>query len=118
MLSSKQKRKARQKRLVVQPWIASDRWLQLACIIAELRKEDTDLEALENFKRMPQEMYGEILIRVAPRISKEHTWRRAPIESGIELALALQYLSCELPCNRCAFAAYRVHARFYPFATR
>ena len=37
--------------------------------MAELRREDT--EACENFMRMPQAMYDELLARVTQRISKK-----------------------------------------------
>ena len=45
--------------MVVWPWLVNDRWLQFGAydqLIAELRREDTDLEVFLNFKRMPPEM--------------------------------------------------------------
>ena len=68
------KEKKRQaKKILVRPWLANDKWLQFGIydqLIAELRRENSDLEAFENFKRMPPEMYWKILTRVAPQIKK------------------------------------------------
>ena len=67
---NKKGKKSQVKKMVVWPWLTNDRWLQFGIydqLIAELSsREDTDLEAFINFKRMPPEMYGDILTRVAP----------------------------------------------------
>ena len=89
---NKKEKKSQVKKMVVRPWLANDRWLQFGIydqLIAEFRREDTDLEAFINFKRMPPEVYGDVLTRVAPRISVKIGWWRAPIEPGMKLALAL-----------------------------
>ena len=62
-------------------WLGPDRRRQFGLydqLMTELRREDT--KAFCNFMRMPTEMFDEILERVGPRITKQHTFYRAPIE--------------------------------------
>ena len=60
-------------------------------LMVELRREDQT--EFINFMRMPPEMFNELLERVGPRISKERTWSREPIEPGVKLAITLSYLA-------------------------
>ncbi len=60
-------------------------------LLVELRNEDT--ASFINFMRMPPEMFDEILARVGPRITKQHTRYREPIEPGLKLALTLRHLA-------------------------
>ena len=46
-----------------------------------------------NFMRMPTEMFDEILDRVGPRIAKQHTFWRAPLDPGMKLAITLRHLA-------------------------
>ena len=95
--------------MVVRPCHANDGWLHLDIydqLTVELGGEGTYLEVLINFKRMPLKLYGDILTRIATRISIKHPWWRAPIELGVDLALALRHLHCELLRYHCAVDTY------------
>ncbi|KAJ8019719.1 Protein ALP1-like [Holothuria leucospilota] len=59
--------------------------------MVELRREDTT--AFTNFLRMPPAMFDELLTRVGPRITKQRTYYRAPIEPGMKLAITLRHLA-------------------------
>ena len=50
-------------------------------LMVELRNEET--ASFKNFLRMPTEMYDEIVARVGPRITKQHTRNREPLEPGL-----------------------------------
>ena len=60
-------------------------------LMVELRREDP--VSFRNFLRMPPEMLDEILTRITPRIAKEHTWFRPPLEPGMKLAVTLRHLA-------------------------
>ncbi|XP_014671429.1 PREDICTED: uncharacterized protein LOC106812148 [Priapulus caudatus] len=60
-------------------------------LLVELRNEDR--ASFHNFMRMPPEMFDELLARVGPRITKEHTSCREPLEPGLKLALTLRHLA-------------------------
>jgi hypothetical protein len=59
--------------------------------MVELRNEDQ--RSFKNFLRMPPEMYDELLQRVGPRITKQHTRYRPSLEPGLKLALTLRHLA-------------------------
>ncbi len=59
--------------------------------MVELRREDP--QEFKKFMRMPPAMFDEILERVKPRITKQHTWYRAPLEPGLKLTLTLRHLT-------------------------
>ena len=42
---------------------------------------------------LPTEMFDEILDRVGPRIAKQHTFWRAPLDQGMKLAINLRHLA-------------------------
>ena len=60
-------------------------------LLLELRTEDQ--RGFKNFMRMPPEMFDELLDRVGPRITKQQTWLRKPLEPGLKLALTLRHLA-------------------------
>ena len=60
-------------------------------LMVELRNEDP--AAFHNFLRMPPAMFDELLERVGPRITKQYTFYRDPIEPGLKLALTLRHLA-------------------------
>ena len=60
-------------------------------LLVELRNEDQ--QCFKNFMRMAPEMFDELLARVSPRITKQHTWYRQPLEPGLKLALTLRHLA-------------------------
>ena len=49
--------------------------------------------SFRNFLRMEPDMFDELLKRMGPRIMKQHTRCRAPLEPGLKLALTLQHLA-------------------------
>jgi len=57
----------------------------------ELRNEDE--ASFANFLRMHPAMFDELLARVGPRITKQHTFYRDPLEPGMRLALTLRHLA-------------------------
>ena len=60
-------------------------------LLVELRNEDQ--ASFINFMRMPPEMFDELVARVGPRITKQNTCYRQPIEPGLKLALTLRHLA-------------------------
>ncbi|KAK7093419.1 hypothetical protein V1264_007179 [Littorina saxatilis] len=66
-------------------------------LMVELRNEDH--ASFTNFLRMSPAMFDELLARVGPRITKQYTFYRDPLEHGMELALTLRHLASEnKPC--------------------
>ena len=59
--------------------------------MTELRLEDE--QSFFNFVRLEPRMFDELLQRVGPRITKEHTNFRAALEPGLKLAITLRYLA-------------------------
>ena len=60
-------------------------------LMVELRNEDP--ASFQNFLRMPPDMFDELLTRVGPRITKQHTFYRDPLHPGLKLALTLRHLA-------------------------
>ena len=60
-------------------------------LMVELREEDT--ASFKNFLRMPPEMFDELVRRLTPRLRKQHTNYRAPIEPAMKLAITLRHLA-------------------------
>ena len=60
-------------------------------LMVELRNEDT--ASFKNFLRMPTDMYDEFVARVGPRITKQHTWYREPLEPGLKIVITLRHLA-------------------------
>ena len=57
-----------------------------------------------NFMRMPTEMFDEILDRVGPKIAKQHTFWRAPLDPGMKLATLSYILHQEPSIEICSLA--------------
>ncbi len=60
-------------------------------LMVELRREDP--VAFKNFLRMDTEMFDEMLERLRPRITKQLTWMREPLDPGLKLAITLRHLA-------------------------
>ena len=60
-------------------------------LMVELRNDDT--RSFKNFMRMPPAMFDEIVQRLTPRITKETTNWRAPLDPGLKVALTLSHLA-------------------------
>ena len=89
-----QNRRRRRRRLWCRAWLGSDRRRQFGLydqLMTELRREDQ--KSFVKFMRMQPEMFDEILERVGPRITKQYTFYRAPIDPGMKLAVTLQHLA-------------------------
>ena len=77
------RRRRRQRRWWSRAWLSPERRLEFGLydqLMIELRREDQ--RSFMNFLRMPTEMFDEILERVGPRIAKQHTFWRAPLDPG------------------------------------
>ena len=74
------------------PWINRREQLgQYHTLMRELRREDPS--EFINFLRMPPEMYDFLLERLRPRITKQTTWYRQPLEPGLKLAITLRHFA-------------------------
>ena len=60
-------------------------------LLVELRREDQ--MAFKNVFRMPSEMYDELVQRVGPRITKQRTWYREPLDPGLKIAITLRHIA-------------------------
>ena len=90
------RRRRRRRRIVrqlwVRQWIARRPELGLYDrLMVELRNEDP--RAFHNFMRMPTQMFDEIVARLTPRLTKETTNWRAPLEPGLKVAITLRHLA-------------------------
>ena len=80
------------RRFWVRPWILRRPELGLYHrLMVELRNEDPT--CFQNFMRMPPAMFDEIVERLTPRIRKETTNMREPLEPGLKVALTLRHLA-------------------------
>ena len=85
------RRRERRRRNWVRPWIGRRRHYGIYDqLMVELRNEDH--ASFINFLRMPPAMFDELLARVGPRITKQYTFYRDPLEPGMRLALSLLLL--------------------------
>ncbi len=90
----RRRQRGRRRRFWFRPWLGPERRRQFGLydqLMVELRAEDP--KSFCNFMRMPPEMFDEILLRIGPRITKQHTWFRAPIKPGMKLAITLRHLA-------------------------
>ena len=88
----RRRRRRRRRQFWVRPWIG--RRVEFGMydqLMVELRNEDQ--KSFKNFLRMPPQMFDELLGRLGPRITKQHTSYRAPLEPGLKLALTLRHLA-------------------------
>ena len=83
---------ATRRRCWCRPWISRREQLgQYHTLMRELREKDP--QEFINYMRMPPEMYDYILERVGPRIEKQKTWLRQPLEPGLKLAITLRHFA-------------------------
>ena len=91
----KTKKKSRRKRSVwTRPWLSVGRRRSFGLydqLLQELRREDK--KTFRNFMRMPPEMFDELLERLRPRITKQMTFYREPLDPGMKLAITLRHLA-------------------------
>ncbi|VDI62072.1 Hypothetical predicted protein [Mytilus galloprovincialis] len=87
------RRRRRQRRWWTRPWLSPERRCSFGLydqLMTELRWEDR--QSFVHFLRMPTEMFDEIL-QVGPRIAKQNTFYRNPLEPGLKLAITLRHLA-------------------------
>ena len=88
----RKKRRRKRRGIWMRSWIGRRRQFGMYDqLLVELRNEDQ--QCFKNFMRMALEMFDELLARVSPRITKQHTWYRQPLEPGLKLALTLRHLA-------------------------
>ena len=90
----RKKRRAQRRRWWTRQWLGPERRLQFGLydqLMVELRTEDN--ESFENFLRMPSEMYDEIVRRLTPKLTKQHTWFRSPMPPAMKIAITLRHLA-------------------------
>ena len=76
----------------VRPWILRRPELELYDkLMVELRNEDP--RSFHNFMCMPPAMFDEIVQRLTPRITKETTNFREPLDPGLKVSLTLRHLA-------------------------
>ncbi|VDI82554.1 Hypothetical predicted protein [Mytilus galloprovincialis] len=75
------RRRRRQRRWWTRPWLSPERRRSFGLydqLMTKLRREDR--QSFLHFLRMPTEMFDEILQRVGPRIAKQNTFYKNPLE--------------------------------------
>jgi len=86
------RRRRRRRTCWVREWIARrPEHGQYHKLMVELQAED--VPAFRNFLRMDPAMFQELILRVGPRIEKQHTFCRRPLEPGLKLAITLRFLA-------------------------
>lgn len=86
------RRRRRRRQYWIRPWIGRRvRFGLYDQLMVELRNEDS--ASFTNFLRMAPEMFDELLDRIGPRITKQHTTYRSPLDPGLKLALTLRHLA-------------------------
>ena len=92
-LADQERRRGRQRRFWIRPWIC--RRVELGGyhqLVAELMREAHG--DFKGFFRMEPELFHDMLTRLAPGLTKEHTRLREPLEPGLKVAITLRYLAC------------------------
>ena len=88
----RKRRRRRGRRWWVRPWVKRRvRLGQYRRLMVELEHEDT--AAFRNFLRVEPAMYHELVQRLTPRIQKQTTRMRQPLEPGLKVAITLRYLA-------------------------
>ena len=85
--------KRRPRRWWCRAWLSPERRRHFGLydrLITELWREDG--KSFLNFLRMPPDMFDEILERVGPRITKQRTHFRDPLDPGLKLSITLRHL--------------------------
>ncbi|MCP4740407.1 MAG: hypothetical protein GY873_40110, partial [Bosea sp.] len=87
----RQRRLRKQRALWCRPWIGRRMELGLYDrLLVELQNESP--ADFHRFMRMPQAMYQEIVTRLTPRLQKQTTNWRQPLEPGLKIAITLRHL--------------------------
>ncbi len=60
-------------------------------LLVELQNESPN--DFHRFMRIPQAMYQEIITRLTPRLQKQTTNWRAPLEPGLKIAITLRHFA-------------------------
>jgi len=82
----------RRRRFWVRPWISRRaRFGNYENLMMELERESRG--DFVNFLRMEPRMFRELLDRLTPRLRRQDTNFRRPLEPGIKLAIALRYFA-------------------------
>ena len=93
LLSRNSRKRCERRRYWARPWIARRKQFGLYDqLMVGLRNDDH--AAFINFLRMPPAMFDELLTRVGPKITKQSTTCREPLEPCMKLALTLRHLAC------------------------
>ncbi|XP_060561053.1 uncharacterized protein LOC132720846 [Ruditapes philippinarum] len=99
------RRRRRLQRWLSKAWLGPERHRMFGLydqLMMELRREDQ--RSFTNFMRMPPEMFDEILERVGPRITKQYTTYRTPLDPGMKLAVTLRHLASGSKYSNMRFA--------------
>ena len=88
----KKKRQAQTRRWFIKTWIAErEKYGHYHQLLPHLRVHDPD--AYRYYLRVDNELFNEILERITPRIDKQETNCRKPLEPGLRLAITLRFLA-------------------------
>lgn len=93
VLRRRHQRQGRRKRQFwVRPWIGRRLYYgNYTNLMRELEQESHG--DFTNYMRMEPRMFHELLIRLSPRLTKQDTKFRRPLEPGLKLAIALRYMA-------------------------
>ena len=91
----RRRRVRRSRSMWVREWLSEDRRQQLGHYSTFLTRElpTEDVNAFQNYLRMPQELFDEILERVTPAIERQDTKFRSALPPGLKLSLTLRHLA-------------------------
>ena len=90
----RQRRKPRERRCWVRPWLDVGRRIQFGHfhqLMPELRHEDP--ASFINFLRIQPEMFDELVRRLGPRCTKKNTNWRKSIEAEMKIAITIRHLA-------------------------
>ena len=88
----RQRRRRRERTMWVRPWLSRRaEYGAYTNLMKELELEDP--KAFRNYLRMEPAMFKELMDRVAPRLAKQSTNCRAPLEPGLKLAITVRFLA-------------------------
>ena len=86
------RRQRRRRQFWVRPWIQRrPMYGNYENLMLELERESRG--DFVNFMRMEPRMFHELLLRVTPRLTKQETNYRRPLDPGLKLAITLRYMA-------------------------